>query len=49
MVRDGIYYGLAFIAVAVLVGWLTPTFPALAVIPLAAGRIFPVVFPRSRA
>jgi phosphatidylserine decarboxylase len=32
MVRDGIYYGLAFIVVAILVGWLTV--PALAVIPL---------------
>lgn len=32
MVRDGFYYGLAFIAVAALVGWLT--LPGLAVIPL---------------
>jgi phosphatidylserine decarboxylase len=32
MVRDGIYYGLAFIVVAILVGWLTV--PALAVMPL---------------
>ena len=47
MVRDGIYYGLAFIAVAVLVGWLT--LPALAVDSVAAGRVFPVVLPRSRA
>jgi phosphatidylserine decarboxylase len=32
MVRDGIYYGLAFIAVAALVAWLT--IPAVAGIPL---------------
>src|SRR5271165_4263623 len=38
MVRDGIYYGLASIAVAVLVGWLTP--PALAVIPLLLAAFF---------
>src|SRR5208283_222717 len=38
MVRDGIYYGLAFIAVAVLVGWLTQ--PALAVIPLLLAAFF---------
>ena len=38
MVRDGIYYGLAFIAVAVLVGWLT--LPALAVIPLLLAAFF---------
>jgi phosphatidylserine decarboxylase len=38
MVRDGIYYGLAFIAVAVLVGWLT--MPALAVIPLLLAAFF---------
>jgi phosphatidylserine decarboxylase len=38
MVRDGIYYGLAFIAVAVLVGWLTV--PALAVIPLLLAAFF---------
>jgi phosphatidylserine decarboxylase len=38
MVRDGIYYGLAFMAVAVLVGWLT--LPALAVIPLLLAAFF---------
>jgi phosphatidylserine decarboxylase len=38
MVRDGIYYGLAFVAVAVLVGWLT--LPALAVIPLLLAAFF---------
>jgi phosphatidylserine decarboxylase len=38
MVRDGIYYGLAFIAVAVLVGWLT--LPALAVVPLLLAAFF---------
>ena len=38
MVRDGIYYGLAFIAVAVLVGWLT--MPVLAVIPLLLAAFF---------
>jgi phosphatidylserine decarboxylase len=38
MVRDGIYYGLAFIAVAVLVGWLT--LPAMAVIPLLLAAFF---------
>lgn len=38
MVRDGIYYGLAFIAVAALVGWLT--LPALAVIPLLLAAFF---------
>jgi phosphatidylserine decarboxylase len=38
MVRDGIYYGLAFIAVAMLVGWLT--LPALAVIPLLLAAFF---------
>ena len=38
MVRDGIYYGLAFVAVAVLVGWLTV--PALAVIPLLLAAFF---------
>jgi phosphatidylserine decarboxylase len=32
MVRDGIYYGLALVIVAALVGWLTT--PGLAVIPL---------------
>src|SRR5664279_2010207 len=38
MVRDGIYYGLAFIAAAVLVGWLT--LPVLAVIPLLLAAFF---------
>jgi len=38
MVRDGIYYGLAFIAVAVLVGWLTV--PALVVVPLLLAAFF---------
>ncbi len=38
MVRDGIYYGLAFILVAVLVGWLT--MPALAAIPLLLAGFF---------
>ena len=35
MVRDGYYYGLASLAVALLVGWLAV--PALAVIPLLLG------------
>jgi phosphatidylserine decarboxylase len=39
MVRDGIYYGLAFILVAVLVGWLTGS-PLLAVIPLLLAAFF---------
>jgi len=38
MVRDGIYYGLAFIVLAVLVGWLTV--PALAAIPLLLAAFF---------
>ena len=38
MGRDGIYYGLAFIAVAVLVGWFTVA--ALAVIPLLMAAFF---------
>jgi phosphatidylserine decarboxylase len=38
MVRDGIYYGLAFIAVAALVGWLT--LPVLAIIPLLLAAFF---------
>jgi len=38
MVRDGIYYGLACIAVAVLLGWLTV--PVLAVIPLLLAAFF---------
>jgi phosphatidylserine decarboxylase len=33
MVRDGIYYGLALVIVAAVVGWVT-TMPALCVIPL---------------
>ena len=32
MVRDGYYYGLAFAAIALLLGWLT--IPALAIVPL---------------
>jgi|SRR5271157_5250777 len=38
MVRDGIYYGLAFIALAALVAWLT--LPALAAIPLLLAAFF---------
>ena len=38
MVRDGYYYGLAFIAVAVLVGWLTA--PAVAILPLLLAAFF---------
>jgi phosphatidylserine decarboxylase len=38
MVRDGYYYGLGFVAVAVLVGWLT--IPALAVVPLLLAAFF---------
>ena len=38
MVRDGIYYGLALVAAAVLVGWLTV--PALAAIPLLLAAFF---------
>jgi len=38
MGRDGIYYGLAFIAVALLVGWFTAS--ALAVIPLLLAAFF---------
>jgi phosphatidylserine decarboxylase len=38
MVRDGIYYGLACIVAAVLVGWLTS--PVLAVIPLLLAAFF---------
>jgi len=38
MVRDGIYYGLAFLTVAVLVGWLAV--PALAIIPLLLAAFF---------
>jgi phosphatidylserine decarboxylase len=37
MVRDGIYYGAAFIAVALLVGWFSP---ALAVVPLLLAAFF---------
>ena len=38
MVRDGYYYGLAALLVALLLGWLTT--PALAVIPLLLGASF---------
>lgn len=38
MVRDGYYYGLGFVAVAVLVGWATG--PALAVVPLLFAAFF---------
>ncbi len=38
MVRDGIYYGLAFIAIAALVAWLAV--PALAGIPLLLAAFF---------
>jgi len=38
MVRDGIYYGLALIAVAALVAWLAA--PALAAIPLLLAAFF---------
>src|SRR3954470_12879767 len=38
MVRDGYYYGLAAILLAILIGWLT--IPALAVIPLLFGAFF---------
>ena len=38
MVRDGIYYGVAFVVVAMLVGWLT--LPVLAVIPLLLAAFF---------
>jgi phosphatidylserine decarboxylase len=38
MVRDGYYYGLASVAVALLLGWLTV--PALAAIPLLLGVFF---------
>ena len=38
MVRDGYYYGLACLAVALLVGWLAV--PALAVVPLLLGAFF---------
>jgi phosphatidylserine decarboxylase len=38
MVRDGYYYGLACLAVAILLGWLTV--PALAAIPLLLGAFF---------
>ena len=38
MVRDGYYYGLASIAAAVLLGWLTS--PAWAVLPLLLGAFF---------
>jgi phosphatidylserine decarboxylase len=38
MVRDGYYYGLAALAVALLLGWLTV--PVLAVVPLLLGAFF---------
>ena len=38
MVRDGYYYGLAALVVALLLGWLTV--PALAMIPLLLGAFF---------
>jgi phosphatidylserine decarboxylase len=38
MVRDGYYYGLAFVAIAALVGWLTV--PVLAVVPLLFAAFF---------
>jgi len=38
MVRDGIYYGLAFIAVAALVAWLAG--PAFAILPLLFAAFF---------
>jgi phosphatidylserine decarboxylase len=38
MVRDGIYYGLAFVLVAALVAWLT--IPALAAVPLLLAAFF---------
>ena len=38
MVRDGYYYGLAALVVAVLLGWFT--IPALAIIPLLLGAFF---------
>ncbi len=38
MVRDGFYYGFAFILVAVLVGWLAA--PVLAIIPLLLAAFF---------
>lgn len=38
MVRDGIYYALACVVVAILVGWLTV--PALAIIPILLAAFF---------
>src|SRR5690348_6074641 len=38
MVRDGIYYGLAFIVIAVLLAWLTV--PVLGIIPLLLAAFF---------
>ena len=38
MVRDGYYYGLACLAVALLLAWLT--LPVLAVIPVLLGAFF---------
>ena len=42
MVRDGYYYGLAALVVALLLGWLT--IPALAVILLLLGAFFLLFF-----
>jgi phosphatidylserine decarboxylase len=39
MVRDGIYYALAFVAVAVLLGWFTGMW-ALAIVPLLLAAFF---------
>jgi phosphatidylserine decarboxylase len=38
MVRDGYYYGLAAVAVAILLGWLIH--PAVAIVPLLLGAFF---------
>ena len=38
MVRDGYYYGIACLAVALVLGWLTT--PAVAVVPLLLGGFF---------
>ena len=38
MVRDGYYYGLAAVLVAVLLGWFT--YPVLAIVPLLLGAFF---------
>lgn len=39
MVRDGIYYALAFVVVAVLLGWFTGMW-ALAIVPLLLAAFF---------